>query len=307
MKSQALSDIEEMWPHYGQPVHWFAKLGRAIYGGIAEEPLDLVRIVQTTNEVDGNVYVHINSIAGNATKGSAQDVMEWKNVLVDIDPVRADAQPWKAANAILFNGHYELSNYSVIDSGRGYQLWLRIADADIRSDDDRRRFEASTAMFLRSLQPMADPYGCVVDTSCSDLSRVARVPGNFNPKTGKVCALVQAAETSMPASTFLHNHPAILPTSRATRAEFTGSWNLARAVPHLTTKGAEFVVSGVRAPGRHAAAFAAAASLAEAGVPEELARLWVLRGAKLCTPMLTEASANRAFDNAWRKKRNETA
>jgi hypothetical protein len=57
----------------------------------------------------------------------------------------------------------------------------------------------------------------------------------------------------------------------------------------------------VASPGRHAAAFAAAASLAELKTPQAQAAEWVAEGGALCNPPLSKSESYRATRNAYQK------
>jgi hypothetical protein len=159
------------------------------------------------------------------------------------------------------------------------------------------------AGFLSMLNRQLNPdYGCLVDTSCSDLSRVVRLPGSTNQKTLRPCVIL---DTGTPIDLVDKVLACSIPPPEPVPCRHVDTSNLAAVLPHLTEAAQRFLTEGAPFGSRHAAAYAAAASLREAGVPLERALNWVCRGGTFCSPPLTsqedETDLERATVRAYTK------
>jgi hypothetical protein len=257
------------------------------------------------------LYVHLNpSVARQfSPKANASDVTHFTNLLVDIDPLSADAEPRKALDAAttaleaILPGSTEAS--SVVYSGRGFQVWVHFEKQDLHSCPDLRyRVNRATHALLTLVgRRTGSAFDCRVDTSCSDLSRVARLPGSVNQKTGQLASYLREDYTRLLdiGSLLVFDSG---PPVRTDAPKLPPGSPVGFVLPHLTLKAATFLTEGVDSPGRHASAYAAAASLREAGIELETAAEWVVRGGKRCDPPLPPSeciAATRCAYNGWSK------
>jgi len=135
----------------------------------------------------------------------------------------------------------------------------------------------------KKLGPSGSYAGCTIDTSCSDLPRVMRIPNTINVKTGK-----RAEVIGYPSGPVLDPErlavfvpmtlPDVHPKIVARR------WT--DFVPHMTVAGRRFLLEGEEEPGRHRQAAAAMLSLLDLGANREQVLAALLYGAKRCRPQL---------------------
>lgn len=287
------------------PPRYFTLRGEQRAGGLVTSDGALCGLLSNT---DHSIYVHLNPSVPRqfSPKASARDITHFTNLLVDIDPVSSDAEPRRALDAtlesleILIPGSTQAS--SVVYSGRGFQVWLHFEATDLRSDEDQRHAIHRATTSLLGLVSAGD-FGCRVDSSCSDLSRVARMPGSVNQKTKQTSCYIREDYTKLLDLGSLLVFDAGPPVKTDVPKLPPGS-PVGFVLPHLTLKAATFLTEGSPSPGRHAAAYAAAASLREAGIELETAAEWVVRGGKRCDPPLSPSeciAATRCAYNGWSK------
>jgi len=130
----------------------------------------------------GNYYLTCNPVRPDlgARRASEADVVEERLLLFDVDPTGVDREPARlvaeAARAWLTEQGYRPP---MIDSGRGFQLWIHCPGVD----KPRRR-----ALILGlGLKFSAD--GAKVD-STADACRLMRLPGTVNLKTGRKAVIL---------------------------------------------------------------------------------------------------------------------
>ena len=284
---------------------YFTLRGDHRAGGLVHSDEALRNLLTNTSH---SIYVHLNPSASRSfsPKANAMDVTHFSNLLIDIDPVSPDAQPRRALDdtlavlETLIPGSTEAS--SIVYSGRGFQVWLHFERQDLREVEGLRgAVHRATASLLHQLD--TGTHECRVDSSCSDLSRVARMPGSINQKTGNMATYVREDYTKLldigSLLVFDAGPPAKTPPPKLAEGSAMGF-----ILPHLTLRAATFLTEGVGSPGRHAAAYATAASLRETGITHDIAEEWVVRGGKRCDPPLSPSeciAATRCAYNGWQK------
>ena len=150
-----------------------------------------------------------------------------------------------------------------------------------------RTAAAKAQSYTLATLPSTD--GCIVDTSCSDLARVMRLPYTTNQKTGRRASIIWRSSHANPALVrwLLDRTPASLWERPAPSTVAPGSpW--AAYLPDLTVAGRRFLTEGAEEPGRHKAAAAAMLSLLEQGASEEQILSALSHGARLCEPPLPQ-------------------
>jgi hypothetical protein len=267
-------------------------------GGLVQSPRQLSTLLSNT---DWDLYVHINptDMRRASPKASAREVTHLTNILLDIDLVSLDADPDAALDCALTEldllAKGSRSATTLVHSGRGRQAWVSFHPLELSLPSLRHEVERATSALFRQLP--TGQWGCRIDYSCSDVSRVARLPGSINQKTQTPAFVLSKGSTLCDPSLLLRFDPGpppaveLPPSPRA----------LGYVLPYVTARAARFFTSGVESPGRHAAAFAAAASLAELNIPFDTAVDWVAEGGALCNPRLSALEAHRATRNAYQK------
>lgn len=234
-----------------------------------------------------NIYIQLNPTNNKAViRPNSACVPFIQAILVDIDPVEPDARPGQAVEIALRKvthwGVHPMQG-AIINSGRGYQIWILThpIKATTEAAGRVRRFvgELSASLGVQ--------YGCRIDTSCTDLPRVARMPGSVNLKTGnKVTihypALPYAADWLW-ADRFT---PLSIPEPPEPLTQ--GKWQ--DYFIRLTSAAQDFILFGASEGTRHQQAYATARSLRESGAPRGLALELVLKGAGACDLSIDEAT-----------------
>lgn len=123
-----------------------------------------------------NVYLCGNPVRPDLgpNRAGAADVVRQGCLLVDIDP-DPDGAALKVAEQV-----WGLVGGALVDSGRGAQVWLQV-----EPDVDRRGL-------LLALKARFSVPGVKFD-STYDPSRLMRLPGTINRKTGRVACLIKTS------------------------------------------------------------------------------------------------------------------
>ena len=263
-------------------VRLFAKRGDEKIGDFAATPGELRRFVNSCNLY--NCYVAPNpTTSKTGLRHDSSDVTHWSYLFFDIDPVEPNAVPTLALEETLkiFGGWcgrdlVEKYRPTIIDSGRGVQAWLRTDDFEFQADDptlSRKVVRRIVGYWLKRLSDrLGLAHGCKLDTSCSDLPRVMRIPGTVNIKTGTVTKLLHAQERPFPwLIPFLHAGCPREATEEVYHVPCPGlPWQM--AFTKLTPTAQRYIQNGKEEPGRHSAAFHVAKSFQELGIDRNEAR-----------------------------------
>jgi hypothetical protein len=305
-------EINALWPSVtdGTGALVTAKVAKRMLTRRFNFPAGLSTYIDTIADPWTDIYIHTNPTYQDVErKARASDVTTWRTVLIDIDPDEnnPNAMP-DSALAVVTQQLNELGYeccYLVIDSGRGRQVWLclgSMAPLFTTGHLARRQAEAAAANFLRQLGPVTQ-FGCRIDPCTSDLSRLARLPGGINSKTGGRAKLLLVNKTRLPAMIFYEQWK-VPDTAPAEPMPIPGdgNWSKRKALGYISLKAAYYIMDGWTSPGRRQAVYATAVSLAEAGVPAETAWQWVVDGNEKSKPRpLSDKDLSLAFENGWRK------
>ena len=249
-------------------IRLFAKRGETRVGDYARSFAELERFVKACEGM--NIYVALNPTKSTVgTRHNANDVTHWRYFPLDIDPVEPEANPVAATEHVLeraqewFGINLEGDNRpTLIDSGRGIQVWMRLPDYDLNSAPPielpegvsfRKAVRKAMSHWLHRFADDAGTlYGCRVDTTCSDLPRVMRCPGTVNTKTGRVAKIrhthVDPYPTLGPTILSVPSSALVDPVGDTT--QLVGkSWQ--EAFPYLTRKAQSYLLEGKEDPGRH--------------------------------------------------------
>ena len=279
----------------------FARKGSSVRGTWVPSATALARII--CSHPDWNLYIQLNPARSRSKlRPAACDVSHIQAVLVDIDPVERDASMFGAAAAVLQDCCeiglerrfliVDSRSIAVIDSGRGVQLWFLI--------DPIEATPANAGRVRATVKIIADRFGsfsgCRIDTSCSDLARLARLPGSINQKTGHQAQILVPA-TPMPA-TWLENIEPLMPPVTSHPRDLAGK-TIVSVLAHISDSAADFLQHGISEPGRHARCFHTMKSLQEAGVKRESALRLCLLGASLSSPALELGEVTRIHNQVY--------
>jgi hypothetical protein len=312
-----------MLPHPpGSVVRMFTRAGDDRDGDFAETTEELRAFARMYR--NRNVYIAPNP--SNSTLGArhtAAEVTHWSYFLIDMDPIcecppdrvkkklrkcvtcRGDAEPNKALDAALnLLGMWHRTDFAVdpplrIDSGRGVQAWIRLADIILDDRQQEGRFigmaydvmrgkpmkptgicTRSTARrvngyWLRMLdENLGTAFGCRIDTSVSDLPRVMRCPGTINMKTGREASIIDSdwGKYYSLAQSLVDNTPDSVMVDPEPPSGLRAGMTWQEATVHLTLTAKEYLSSGRDEPGRHKVMWHTAKKLQEVGVTRAEAR-----------------------------------
>lgn len=291
------SEIEKCWsllPHPANTVVRVFARNRAtgeLDGDFARNAGEMFHFASVN--VDKQVYVCPNPCRLTAgARHTAQDVTHWSYLMIDMDPIE-EAFDAEAAleEALLWLGEWNGRDFArrrplIIDSGRGRQAWIRLADVPLAETLDfftdlpvshlveRKVARKVNGYWLKRLTDhLGMCHGCKVDTSTSDLPRPMRMPGTFNQKTGRMARIVEntpivfggLAElltTGTPVEVI--REPDVVPIAPGL------PWQM--AMHRLTLTAKEYLKHGQDEPGRHKIAWHTAKKLYELGVSRAEAR-----------------------------------
>lgn len=271
-----MNDLWNILPHPSPEhvVRLFARSSDSMIGDFARNPQEIQRFVDNVKGM--NQYISLNPTKSTiGTKHSSEDVTHWSFLLFDIDPVKPDADPLGAADMVLRKlcglfGKNLVDKHrpTIVDSGRGVQLWFRGQDIEfVEGGISRSKVRKIMSYWLTNLSKRFDIVeGCKLDTSVSDLPRVTRLPGTVNLKTGREAKILQYQEKPFswlfnflirftPDEVF--EEPIII------RKPGQPWWSV---VSHLSMSSREYLEKGKCEPGRHKVAFHTAKSFYEFGI-----------------------------------------
>jgi hypothetical protein len=302
------AELWDLLPHpEGSTVRWFAKGDATQTGGYADTLAELVSAIAWTPKM--NFYVAPNPTdVRHGTRHSTADVTHWSWFFVDIDPVGLNPVPELAAMqalALLSSYWKTLLAPTVIDSGRGIQMWFRLQDEPL-DDQKRRDVRVAQRYWLDRLSmDLGEYYGCRVDTTTSDLPRLMRCPGTVNMKTGRRTFIRDHGSPHLYlGGTIMGIDPKYFQQVTAPMPEdvhLVGKpWQL--AIPHLTIKAQSYLLTGAVEPGRHSVMWHTARCLAERGITIEQTRaaLTWANGRRGEENELTPKDIEHALDTAYK-------
>lgn len=272
----------------------FAKAGTVVEGTWVRNAVGLQAFAN--RHAHSNCYITLNPAGSpNLVRPSAKDITHVQAILIDIDPIEPSAQPGEAlweAQDLLQDMGLDRWAMSVVDSGRGIQIWIHVRPmvADPILAATARNF------VLKVSERFGQRHGCVIDSSCTDLARLARLPGTVNQKTKETSFIAVIGEEQ--SAKFLFPFQDLEPVSSCPPPPgLRTTWP--QAVMYLTHTASEFIQHGVEQTRRHKACFATAKSLKEAGVPEEIGIEWILKGSERCDPPLESTEALRILKKVY--------
>ena len=313
-----LEHTELLWsllPHPpGSVVWYFARKDGFNVGDFAKDAKELHVATQTYSDDGFNVYIQMNPTRRTGgTRSAAKDITHWSWLLLDIDPVEECPNPALAMDQFVERMELHLGvmlHPTIVYSGRGIQAWVRLED--ILFDDfdsavpadgiyflggdpkspvsvSRRVARLATGNALRVVaKEVGEVAGCRLDTSCSDLPRVMRMPGTINQKTGARAFVARVGDFNPGVSQAMvkYTPPEAFVVREFDPIEGGRKWQ--DVVSALTLRAANFIRYGTEEPGRHVTVYATLKSLLDHGVLEDEARKAVRWGNNATIPPLRD-------------------
>lgn len=272
------------------PVRWFALKREARTAGIALTAGKLWDAALMSRR-GWNVYVQLNPTYRDFVGGRAavRNISHLRFIMLDFDPVGDEKWQavWERAKRAVdqLRKLLDIPAYTpvTIHSGRGVQLWCELEDPIPL--EDRALTGARLKSFLRRFDGI-DMAGC------SDLARVARLPGSINQKTGKPATLVTSGTGPEPRLRRLIEEQ---PVDSLVGAMPVGDWvdclsgasgerSWRDVFVTLTASAQNYILRGVSHGGRHNAAWHTVRLLHERGVSRASAEAAITHGGILSTP-----------------------
>jgi len=197
-------------------------------------------------------------------KPSDAEIQSYDRFILDFDPLPGEASvPYLSPGNIRYAAWWTW----VVYSGRGMQLHCKLAPHNLSVADMRARVRS---IFKSILSSAAADMRCHLDTSTTDASRLVRMPGTVNWRTGE---RARAATHGGGLSYVDWRRYEPDPTPEPPPPLNTEITHLSQVAPRLTRTAINYLTFGVTQD-RHKTCFAAAISLREAGVLEEQAVEW---------------------------------
>lgn len=289
---------------HGGHVRWFARRDLGSLGGVAFSSDSLAERL-SANKRGYNTYVQLNPSAGfRGLRSSASNITHFRGFLLDLDP-NPGYSPNGDSVGVITDVITQLESLLgiglspwIIDSGRGIQAWVmgcpEVLDRPDWRTVARRNVSSLIAQLKVDANWHADPMTC-------DVSRVARLPGTINHKTGRVASMVQEGtpvEGLWPALEALDVTIAAapdLPQIAQTKDSYKQVWE------KLTSMAQNFTQTGWSYPGRHTALWHTIDLLAKLGLTRDAAARAAWLGARQCTPPLAWSDVQTALARVYKK------
>lgn len=283
----------------------FARGQGRVFGYTVDSHVQLAEATQWCDANGFNSYWQINPTRRRGgTKCETDDITHWCFLPFDIDPVADNAVPLLALYEYedrlvgLMPDDFEVSNRLLIDSGRGIQALYPCSPLELGQAGRYGIGQFMSRLMHTLLKDVGTVHGCVLDTSCSDLPRVMRMPYTTNQKSGR-----QASFIAKPGAVSIHSLPDLpAPDTHQQVLEIAEGNDWIDYMGALTVTARRFIQEGHTAPGRHKAAAATMLSLQERGANRHTTRDALLIGAALSSPPLRSNEVTEMVDRRFRKQ-----
>jgi hypothetical protein len=263
-----------------------AKRGRSIINTHAFDIEHLAKRIELLKDWD--VYACLNPARSMAGKPSVCDITTVRRFMVDLDPISSTASTDALLTSVCdwLRSALNIGDHgrTILYTGRGYQVWVPLVPTD-----ETARAAAGIRGIIRTMAgDLGTVLGARVDTTSGEISRVARLPGTVNSKTGRTAAI-----------TWTEDYPEISVDDLDIYAEeeYTAGTtlplanNLESILPAMQPWSREFALFGAdaRVVSRHSRGYAMVSDLARLGVPQDTARLMLSVACSRCIPPLNDS------------------
>ena len=292
-ENEALVQLGKLWAALPRPtpkhvLRVFTRKDGKFNGDFAKTFAELEHFVAANQ--DKNLYVAPNpTTSRSAFRHTAMEVTHWSYFLIDIDPVEDKSDPQSALEeALLWLGEWVGRDFKrrrpiIIDSGRGYQAWIRLEDVEFDETTTRHVARRVNGYWLKRLdEKLSVAKGCRIDTSVSDLPRVMRCPGTVNQKTGRLARFIVESDevfTGLASLLTVGTPQNLLIEVPPTPVVPGRSWQ--KVFGHLTVMAQNYLLHGQVEPGRHKVVWHTAKKLREVGCTVEETRKALARANRL--------------------------
>lgn len=293
MSASTLRTVFELLSAGEHPVHWVAKSpsGHGLVGRQAATPEQLIR--HRTDQAGWNFYVSLNPSLPTRYKPSKNYITHLCCLGLDIDPRPGEQLDIGATRDSLDAALMAVTGcpcYTIYDSGRGMWAWIMLEPTPLAGQPERDEADQLIKGFTRCIAETCglSKHG-ILDSSCAELSRIARCPGTYNQKTGKEAVFL----TDYPLARLPYHAlveiaaPYIIPAP-APQPELALGTSVMDIAPSLNATSRQFVLLGVAKvdESRHRRLWSTAKNLSELGITPTIAHLVLSAGAGLCRPSL---------------------
>lgn len=184
-----------------------------------------------------------------------------------------------------------LPTHLAVNSGRGLQLWFKVANAYMRTPDEWQRIIKGVTKHVKRQFIIDTTYnGYIIDDACAELSHLARLPGTINHKTGTYAEPIMTMHgTDLDIEELLRfMEPPAEPASISKLPPPNSKWYREAVLNGLSSQNRAFIRNGTDSgvESRHKRAFMCGVQLFEAGCDADLASYFLFQGAENSSPNL---------------------
>lgn len=274
-----MTEVDKVWDLLplkpGEYHHcWARGEGKPDFALCLRSKRGLERFRNWTTVQKMNAYIGANPLKHSVNfRAKAHDVSRIRTMFLDIDPTGDNPNPLEFSGLLTRALYLEgvcIEEITVVDSGRGVQLWVSM-DVPLEGHGKVR----ALVHYLANV--VGERHACKLDTSVTDLPRVMRLPGTVNQKTGRTATVLQAATETIFAESWAHAPMHEMPKSQV---PVISSQRLDVILCGLPAIAIDFILIGVELD-RHKACYTTMKSLSEAGVSADAALQLTLKGAAL--------------------------
>lgn len=287
------------------PWRYFARSREhdGVRGGVVHTTTDLALVVNDLRSFD--IYIQLNPSAYRSVKANRDDLTALRAFFIDIDPIESTApsSPLRAAAVATITIRDLLHGAlpAVLDTGRGAQLWYYFAPIyPIPSWADSALRELSRRLQRAISWPV---HGCRLDLSVFNPTHLARMPGSYNSRTGRLAQFVSQGAPLGPTARHEFSDLASTEPAVPDYHGFPVIQTIGQALAFLPLTAAQYLTEGVDEGDRHRSACSAIYALRELGIVESDIAAAVHRGNELCAKPLKPREINRILQTTTRRVR----
>ena len=298
--NQLEAGIGLLWSSAG--INIFAKRGPYIlnfHAASTEQALTRIKMLG-----NWDVYACLNPARTTKGKPTIADITAVRWFMVDVDPLADTVLPnYGPVNEWLRNwlaNELGIDHYAptTVFTGRGFQLWVPVA----HTTETMCAHAGIKGLIQQLATELPAEFGVKVDTTSGEISRVARLPGTINSKTGLMAEIVQHpreqhAECSLEAL----DKFAVMQYSVPAQQSLEGG-TYEQIITALSPWSREFVLHGVASSvtSRHGRGYALLQELKNLGVARNFAHQMLISGCHRCKPPITDTDwMYRAASNVY--------
>ena len=286
-------------------VNIFAKRGPYIINTHGTEVKKLVERIQLLGNWD--VYACLNPARTTSGKPAIADITSVRWFMVDLDPIEGfnfdlHTAPVESAATTVTNWlESEVgcvpASLRINFTGRGFQIWVPV----VETTDTARAQAAIKGCIAALAQDLPAESGFKVDTTSGEISRIARLPGTVNSKTGMMArTLFRCGEGALISVDALDKF-AVMQYSVPSQPPLEGA-NHDQILTALSPWSREFYLHGVASSvtSRHGRGYALLQELKNLGVARNFAHQMLIYGCHRCKPPITDTDwMYRAASNVY--------